>query len=174
MMVKLIRKTIDVHNKQPISSEYVNLALLDATTDADIEKHKAEDDAAALFDAVQFAKSNKIALTRKAVNWHNMPIPLSKDTPMPTRNVVITDQQALMIEELVSSGRYQNASEVLREGLRMLDQREKEDALKLKALQAAVQVGLDDIKAGRFKEFDSKASLRKHLKSVLSKVTTVT
>jgi len=173
-VVKFIRKTIDVHNKQSISSEYVNLALLDATTDADIEKHKAEDDAAALFDAVQYAKSNKIALTRKAVNWHNMPIPLSKDTPMPTRNVVITDQQALMIEELVSSGRYQNASEVLREGLRMLDQREKEDALKLKALQIAVQLGLDDIKAGRFKEFDSKASLRKHLKSVLSKVTTVT
>jgi hypothetical protein len=54
-----------------------------------------------------------------------------------------------------------------------LDQSEKEDTLKLKALQAAAKLGLDDIKAGRFKEFDSKASLRKHLKSVLSKVTTV-
>ena len=173
-MVRIIRKTIDVHKKQPISSEYVNLPLLDATTDADIEKHIAEDDAAALFDAVQFAKSNKIDLASKAVNWHNMPIPLRKDAPMPTRNVVLTDHQALMIEGLVTSGRYQNASEVLREGLRMLEQREKEDALKLKALQAAVQLGLDDIEAGRFKEFDSKASLRKHLKSVLSKVTTVT
>ncbi len=116
---------------------------------------------------------NKIDLTCKDVNWHNMPTTLHKDDPMPTRNVVLTDHQALMIEELVTSGRYQNASEVLREGLRMLEQREKEDALKLKALQAAVQLGLDDIKAGRFKEFDSKASLRKHLKSVLSKVTTV-
>ena len=37
---------------------------------------------------------------------------------MPTRNVVITDRQAAFIEELVSSGEYQNASEVLREGLR--------------------------------------------------------
>ena len=117
---------------------------------------------------------NKIELTNKAGNWHNMPTPFSKDAPMPTRNVVLTDHQAMMIEELVTSGRYQNASEVLREGLRMLEQREKEDVLKLKALQAAVQVGLDDIEAGRFKEFDSKASLRKHLKSVLSKVTTVT
>ena len=173
-MIKIIRTTIDVHKKLPKFRQKVNLTLLDSTTETDIAKHKAQDDADALFDAVQFAKSNKNELTSKAGDWHNMPIPLSKDTPMPTRNVVITDQQALMIEELVSSGRYQNASEVLREGLRMLDQHEKEDALKLKALQAAVQVGLDDIKAGRFKEFDSKASLRKHLKSVLSKVTTVT
>jgi antitoxin ParD1/3/4 len=174
MMTKIIRKTIDVHKKQPKSSKYVNIRLLDATTDSDIEKHIAEDDAAALFDAAEFAKSNKIDLTSKDVNWHNMPTTLRKDAPMPTRNVVLTDHQALMIEELVTSGRYQNASEVLREGLRMLEQREKEDALKLKALQAAVQLGLDDIEAGRFKEFDSKASLRKHLKSVLSKVTTVT
>ena len=34
---------------------------------------------------------------------------------MPTRNVVITDRQATMIVRLVKSGRYQNASEVLRE-----------------------------------------------------------
>jgi len=36
---------------------------------------------------------------------------------MPTRNVVLTDHQANMVEQLVASGRYQNASEVLREGL---------------------------------------------------------
>jgi hypothetical protein len=34
-----------------------------------------------------------------------------------------------------------------------------------------VQLGLDDIEAGRFKEFDSKTSLRKHLKSIISKAT---
>ena len=73
MMIKMIRKTIDVHKKLPKSSKYVNLRLLDATTDSDIEKHIAEDDAAALFDAAEFAKSNKIDLTSKNVNWHNMP-----------------------------------------------------------------------------------------------------
>ena len=111
----------------------------------------------------------KIDLTSKAADWHNMPIPLPKDAPMPTRNVVLTDHQALLVEKLVTSGRYQNASEVLREGLRMVEQREKEDAAKLKALKAAVQLGLDDIEAGRFKEFDSKASLRKHLNSIILK-----
>ena len=42
---------------------------------------------------------------------------------MPTRNVVLTDHQASLVEHLVESGRYQNASEVLREGLRLVEQR---------------------------------------------------
>ena len=45
---------------------------------------------------------------------------------MPTRNVVLTPNQAEFIEQMVASGRYQNASEVLREGLRLLWQREEE------------------------------------------------
>jgi antitoxin ParD1/3/4 len=69
---------------------------------------------------------------------------------MPTRNVVLTDHNQAVIESLVRSGRYQNASEVLREGLRLVEQSEAEDALKLKALQDAAQVGWDDIEAGRY------------------------
>jgi Arc/MetJ-type ribon-helix-helix transcriptional regulator len=42
---------------------------------------------------------------------------------MPTRNVVLTDYQADLVERLVASGRYQNASEVLREGLRLIESR---------------------------------------------------
>ena len=57
---------------------------------------------------------------------------------MPTRNVVLTDQQAELVETLVKSGRYQNASEVLRDGLRLLQRREFEDAMKLKALRGAL------------------------------------
>ena len=52
---------------------------------------------------------------------------------MPTRNVVLTDHQAHVVEQLVSSGRYQNASEVLRDGLRLVEKREAEDALRLAA-----------------------------------------
>ena len=83
---------------------------------------------------------------------------------MPTRNVVLTDHQASLVEQLVTSGRYQNASEVLREGLRLVEQREAEDAYRLEALRAAVKVGVADIEAGRFKTFDSKESLRERLK----------
>jgi len=82
---------------------------------------------------------------------------------MPTRNVVLTDRQSDLIERLVESGRYQNASEVLREGLRLVERREAEDRAKLKALRDAAQVGIDEIEQGRFREFKTAASLRKHL-----------
>jgi len=93
---------------------------------------------------------------------------------MPTRNVVLTNHQASLVERLVSSGRYQNASEVLREGLRLVEQREAEDASRLEALRSAVKVGIDDIEAGRFKTFDSAASLKSHLKSIAADAITET
>lgn len=47
---------------------------------------------------------------------------------MATRNVVLTDHQNQLIDRLVASGRYQNASEAMRAGLRLLeaDERRKE------------------------------------------------
>ncbi|QQA44409.1 type II toxin-antitoxin system ParD family antitoxin [Pelagovum pacificum] len=43
---------------------------------------------------------------------------------MPTRNVVLTDHQSELLDRLVASGRYQNASEAMRAGLRMLEEDE--------------------------------------------------
>jgi len=88
---------------------------------------------------------------------------------MPTRNVVLTEHQAALVEDLVARGRYQNASEVLREGLRLIERRESEDSLRLEALQNAVQVGLADSAAGRYTVFDSSESLTTHLKSLATK-----
>ncbi|MDD5241064.1 MAG: type II toxin-antitoxin system ParD family antitoxin [Sulfuricella sp.] len=85
---------------------------------------------------------------------------------MPTRNVVLTNHQASFVEDLVTSGRYQNASEVLREGLRLIEQREVEDAARLEALRKAADAGLADIEAGRFMAFDSPLSLRTHMASM--------
>lgn len=69
---------------------------------------------------------------------------------MPTRNVVITDHQQKFVEELVESGEYQNASEVLREGLRLVERQRAEDAAKLEALRRHVAAGEVDIAAGRY------------------------
>ena len=91
---------------------------------------------------------------------------------MPTRNVVLTDHQTSLVEQLVASDRYQNASEVLREGLRLVEQREAEDAYRLEALRSAVQVGIDDIATGKFKTFENKESLRAHLKSITDEAIT--
>ena len=61
---------------------------------------------------------------------------------MPTRNVVLSDHQHELVETLVQSGRYQNASEVLREGLRLIEERERIGEAKLKALKQAVERGI--------------------------------
>lgn len=82
---------------------------------------------------------------------------------MPTRNVVLTDHQAALVERLVAIGRYQNVSEVLREGLRLVETREAEDKLRLQALREAVRHGVADADAGRARAFDSSADLRRHL-----------
>jgi antitoxin ParD1/3/4 len=82
---------------------------------------------------------------------------------MATRNVVLTEHQEKLIEALVSSGRYQNASEVLREGLRLIESREAEDRARLKALREAARAGIADVEAGRVRDFDSTVELRSHL-----------
>lgn len=78
---------------------------------------------------------------------------------MPTRNVVLTDHQQEVVESLVQSGRYQNASEVLRDGLRLVEQREKGYATRLEALREAVTAGVADMDAGRYETFDDPAKL---------------
>ena len=69
---------------------------------------------------------------------------------MPTRNVVLTDHDADVIDRLVKSGRYQNAGEVLGEGLRLVERREVAEAAKLEALQTAARLGFADLEEGRF------------------------
>ena len=83
---------------------------------------------------------------------------------MPTRNVVLTAHHEALIERLVASGRYQNASEVLRAGLRVLEREDAEFEAKLSALRAAIQLGIDDIEAGRYTEFASVDDLASHLR----------
>lgn len=51
------------------------------------------------------------------------------------------------VTRLVASGRYHSKSEVLREGVRLIQEREA----RLAALDAAIARGLDDVGAGRVK-----------------------
>ncbi len=48
-----------------------------------------------------------------------------------------------LIDGLVESGRYATASEVMREGLRLVEEREERRKAKLEALRAEIQKGFD-------------------------------
>ena len=85
---------------------------------------------------------------------------------MPTRNVVLTDRHEQIIDDLVGSGRYQNASEVLRDGLRLVEEREQQSALKLDLLREAAKLGIADIEHGRYRTFATPDALSDHLSAL--------
>jgi antitoxin ParD1/3/4 len=73
---------------------------------------------------------------------------------MPTRNISLTAEQDAFVQKVVEAGEYQNASETIRDALRVLQQRRKEDRLRLKALRAQIKAGVDAIDRGDFVEVD--------------------
>lgn len=81
---------------------------------------------------------------------------------MATRNVVLTDAQSEMIDRLVSSGRYQNASEALRAGLRLLEREESEN----EALRVRLTLSLEEARRGELAEGSGEAAIRRAFASV--------
>ncbi len=73
---------------------------------------------------------------------------------MPTRNVNLTAEQDEFVDALVRSGKYQNASEAMRDALRGLQQRWQQDELKLDLLRAHVKAGIDALDRGASIEID--------------------
>src|ERR1700752_478330 len=90
-------------------------------------------------------------------HWQNLPILIvsrrdRRDSDMPTRNISLTPEQDAFIEDVIKSGEYQNASEAVRDALRVLRQRRREDALKLRALRAQIKAGVDALDRGEYTE----------------------
>ena len=69
---------------------------------------------------------------------------------MPTKNINLADHQASFIMTSVKLGRYKNASEVVRAGLRLLEQKEAEDAERLKALRRIADDSFGALDQGKF------------------------
>lgn len=76
---------------------------------------------------------------------------------MATRNVVLTETQSDLVDRLVASGRYQNASEALRAGLRLLEREEAE----LGDLRARLSIGLEQARKGEFAEGSGEDAMRR-------------
>jgi antitoxin ParD1/3/4 len=76
---------------------------------------------------------------------------------MTTRNVVLTAHQSALVGRLVASGRFQNASEVLRAGLRLLEEQEAD----IDDLRARIATGLQQAQAGLRAEGSGEAAIRR-------------
>jgi antitoxin ParD1/3/4 len=74
--------------------------------------------------------------------YHDLEAELLEDPhAMPTRNVNLTAELNRFVATKVKSGRYENASEVVRAGLRTLEREERQYEAKLAALRAAIDEG---------------------------------
>ena len=65
-------------------------------------------------------------------------------------NISLTAELEQLVSDKVKTGMYQTASEVIREGLRLLNERDH----RLEALRRDIRVGFEAVDRGGFSEFD--------------------
>lgn len=82
---------------------------------------------------------------------------------MPTKNINLTEHYSDYVERLVASGRFKNASEVLRAGLRLLEQRTTEEQAKLALLRNLASEGFHQIDQGQGIAFPNERRLAAHI-----------
>ncbi len=70
---------------------------------------------------------------------------------MATKTVRLGERLDHFVEQQVKTGRFENASEVVRAGVRLLQDYEVHNA----KLRAELQTGLEDIEAGNVHEYDN-------------------
>ena len=63
-------------------------------------------------------------------------------------NVHLTPELAQLVQEKINSGRYSSASEVVREALRLLEQKDELHAVRLQQLRSRIDKGLAEADRG--------------------------
>lgn len=81
-------------------------------------------------------------------------------------NVSLTPELEAFVHEKVASGRYTSASEVVRESLRLLEEREWIRQRRVEELRAEIKKGIDDLEAGRVIELNNDDELREFFEDV--------
>lgn len=77
-------------------------------------------------------------------------------------NVSLTPELEQYIQEKVSTGMYYSASEVVREGLRLLKEREQLQQIRLRELRQDIQAGIDSEETTPLDTQAIKAKARQH------------
>jgi antitoxin ParD1/3/4 len=91
---------------------------------------------------------------------------------MPTRNINLTEHFDHFVDRQVLSGRYGNASEIVREALRLLEEKEQLRSLKLKVLREAGKQGFDEIDQGKGISLKGKKAISRFVREIEAEVRT--
>jgi antitoxin ParD1/3/4 len=84
-------------------------------------------------------------------------------------NVHLDETLDKFVAELLENGLYQSQSEVIRDGLRLLKEREDMRKLKLKELQGEIQIGIDQLDRGEGIPFDAETIKSEGRKRLMQK-----
>lgn len=82
-------------------------------------------------------------------------------------NVSLTPELEEMVAQKVKSGLYNSASEVVREGLRLIVEQDRMREIKLEELRKELQIGLDQLERGEGIEYNSPEELLAELNAEL-------
>lgn len=91
---------------------------------------------------------------------------------MPILKIDLTDHYANLIDEFIVAGRFANASEVVRAGLRLLEREEAEFRAKLEWLRGATQEACAELDHGEGIRLASAGEIDSFVNDVLEKVRT--
>ncbi len=72
-------------------------------------------------------------------------------------NVSLTPTLEELVQQKVATGLYNSASEVIREALRLLEERDEMRKMKLGMLRKEISVGLDQFERGEVSEYDDQS-----------------
>jgi len=72
-------------------------------------------------------------------------------------NISLTPELEALVHEKVKSGLYHSASEVIRQALRLLEEREQLRQIRLNDLRKEIAIGLEQIERGEVVPFDAEA-----------------
>lgn len=85
---------------------------------------------------------------------------------MPTRNINLTEHYDRFVAGQVDAGKYKNASEVLRAGLRLLEQQTQSETERLALLRKLAAAGFRSLDQGQGLSIASEGGLRKAISEI--------
>jgi antitoxin ParD1/3/4 len=112
---------------------------------------------------------------REKDNWQALPITIEwqgRVTIIPTRTISVTEHLDHFVARQVASGRYSNASEIVREALRLLEEQAQERNANLNALRQAGKQGFDEIDQGKGIALKGKTQINRFITGTETEVRT--